>query len=72
MMIIAPVIGSKSGELLLHFYDWDSGGTGEGEGAGFGGAILGVITFVNGALIILTTIIMFIIRVIRKQRTISS
>lgn len=50
MMILAPVIGFISGSLLLHFYDWTSGGT--GEGAGYGGAFLGLLTFGNGVLIL--------------------
>ncbi len=40
MIILAPVIGFLSGALFLHFYDWSSGGT--GEGAGYGGAFLGL------------------------------
>ena len=35
MIILAPVIGFSSGALFLYFYDWSSGGT--GEGAGYGG-----------------------------------
>ncbi|MEH7380256.1 inner-membrane translocator [Bacillus sp. JJ1533] len=49
MMILGPVIGFSSGALFLHFYDWSSGGT--GEGAGYGGAFLGLITLANGVLI---------------------
>ncbi|MEH7126512.1 inner-membrane translocator, partial [Bacillus sp. JJ1773] len=32
MMVLAPMIGFSSGALFLHFYDWSSGGTGEGAG----------------------------------------
>lgn len=51
IMLLGPVIGFSSGALFLHFYDWSSGGT--GEGAGFGGAILGLVTIANGILIFL-------------------
>lgn len=66
MIIFAPVLGFSSGALFLRFYDWDSGGT--GEGAGYGGAFLGLITLVNGILILLIGIVMLIIRVIAKRR----
>ncbi|ARJ37500.1 inner-membrane translocator [Sporosarcina sp. P21c] len=66
MMILAPVLGFSSGALFLHFYDWSSGGT--GEGAGYGGAFLGLITLVNGILLVLIGIVMFIIKVITKRR----
>jgi len=49
VMILAPVLGFISGASFLHFYDWSSGGT--GEGAGFGGAFIGLITLANGILI---------------------
>lgn len=65
MMIIAPVIGFSSGALFLHFYDWSSGGT--GEGAGFGGAFLGLITIANGILIFLIGIIRWVITLFRKK-----
>lgn len=66
IMILAPILGFSSGALFLHFYDWSSGGT--GEGAGYGGAFLGFITLANGILILLIGIIILIIRVITKQR----
>lgn len=66
MMILAPVLGFSSGALFLHFYDWSSGGT--GEGAGYGGAFVGLITLVNGILLVLIGMVMFIIRVITKRR----
>ena len=50
MMMLAPLIGFSSGALVLHFYDWSSGGT--GEGAGLAGAFLGLITLANGFLIL--------------------
>ncbi|WP_223702571.1 inner-membrane translocator [Sutcliffiella deserti] len=59
MMILAPFLGYLSGESLLYFYDWSSGGT--GEGAGYGGALLGLITLLNGVLIMLIGIIRWII-----------
>jgi heme/copper-type cytochrome/quinol oxidase subunit 4 len=55
MMILAPVLGFLSGALFLHFYDWSSGGT--GEGAGYAGAFLGLITLANGILILVIGII---------------
>jgi hypothetical protein len=64
MMILAPVIGFSSGALFLHFYDWSSGGT--GEGAGYGGAFLGLITLVNGFLILVIGIIRWILYFVKK------
>ncbi|KON90017.1 inner-membrane translocator [Sporosarcina globispora] len=58
MMILAPVIGFSSGALFLHFYDWSSGGT--GEGAAYGGAFLGLIALGNGILILLIGIMRWI------------
>jgi hypothetical protein len=65
MMIVAPVLGFLSGALFLHFYDWSSGGT--GEGAGYGGAFLGLITLANGILILMIGIIRWIITISTKQ-----
>ncbi|AMQ07438.1 inner-membrane translocator [Sporosarcina psychrophila] len=65
MMILAPVLGFSSGALFLHFYDWNSGGT--GEGAGYGGAFLGLITLANGILILVIGIIRWIITIWRKK-----
>jgi len=64
MMVLAPVIGFSSGTLFLHFYDWSSGGT--GEGAGYGGAFLGLITVANGVLILVIGIIMWILNFVKK------
>ncbi|WP_409271628.1 inner-membrane translocator [Neobacillus sp. SCS-31] len=63
MMILAPVIGFSSGALLLHYYDWSSGGT--GEGAGYGGAFLGLLTLANGILILIIGFIRSIILYIK-------
>ncbi|MEH7388807.1 inner-membrane translocator [Bacillus sp. JJ1474] len=60
MMVLAPMIGFSSGALFLHFYDWSSGGT--GEGAGYGGAFLGLITLANGVLILVIGIIRWIVK----------
>lgn len=65
MMILAPVFGFSSGALFLHFYDWNSGGT--GEGAGYGGAIIGLITLANGVLILVIGIIRWGIKLIVKN-----
>lgn len=70
MMILAPVFGFSSGALFLHFYDWNSGGT--GEGAGYGGAFLGLLTLVNGVLILVIGIIRLGIKWIVKIRTTQS
>jgi len=64
MMILAPLIGFSSGSLFYHFYDWSSGGT--GEGAGIGGAFLGLITLGNGVLILVIGIIRSIIKFVKK------
>jgi hypothetical protein len=65
MMILAPVFGFSSGALFLHFYDWNSGGT--GEGAGYGGAFLGLLTLANGVLILVIGIIRWGIKWIVKN-----
>lgn len=65
MMILAPVFGFSSAALFLHFYDWNSGGT--GEGAGYGGAFLGLITLVNGFLILVIGIIRWIVKIRSTQ-----
>ncbi len=64
IMLLGPVVGFSSGALFLHFYDWSSGGT--GEGAGFGGAILGLVTIANGILIFLIGMIGWMITLFRK------
>ncbi|MEH7347029.1 inner-membrane translocator [Bacillus sp. JJ1532] len=64
MMVLAPMIGFSSGALFLHFYDWSSGGT--GEGAGYGGAFLGLITLANGVLILVIGIIRWILNFVKK------
>jgi hypothetical protein len=64
IMILAPVIGFSSGALFLHFYDWSSGGT--GEGAGYGGAFLGLITLANGVLIFVIGVIRGFLHFIKK------
>jgi hypothetical protein len=64
MMVLAPVIGFSSGSLFLHFYDWNSGGT--GEGAGYGGAFLGLITFANGILIFVFGLIRWFLHFVKK------
>ena len=70
MILLAPVFGFSSGALFLHFYDWNSGGT--GEGAGYGGAFLGLITLANGVLILGFGIIRWAIKWIGKNRTTQS
>lgn len=64
MMILAPVIGFSSGALFLHFYDWSSGGT--GEGSGYAGAFLGLLTLANGVLILVIGIIRWILNFVKK------
>lgn len=64
MMVLAPVIGFSSGAVFLHFYDWSSGGT--GEGAGYGGAFLGFITIANGILILVFGVIRWILNFVKK------
>ena len=64
LMILAPVMGFSSGALFLHFYDWSSGGT--GEGAGYGGAFLGLITLANGFLILVIGILRWLLHFVKK------
>ena len=65
MMVLAPVIGFSSGALFLYFYDWSSGGT--GEGAGYGGAFLGLITLANGVLIFVIGFIRWFLHFSKKN-----
>lgn len=69
MMVLSPVIGFSSGALFLHFYDWNSGGT--GEGAGYGGAFLGLITLANGVLLFVIGIIRWLLYFMKKQIDVS-
>ncbi len=64
MIILAPVIGFSSGSLFLHFYDWSSRGT--GEGAGYGGALLGLLTLANAILILIIGFIRSIVMYIKN------
>ena len=64
MMVLAPVIGFSSGASLLHFYDWNSGGS--GEGTGYGRAFLGLITLANGILILVIGVIRWILNFVKK------
>ncbi len=65
MMMLAPLIGFSSGALFLRFYDWSSGGT--GEGAGLAGAFLGLITLANGFLILTIGMIRWVILQFRER-----
>ncbi|MFE8700052.1 inner-membrane translocator [Cytobacillus sp. FJAT-54145] len=65
LMILAPVLGFLSGALFYQFYDWSSGGT--GEGAGIGGAVIGIVTLLNGALIFGLGIIGKILKMIKTK-----
>ncbi|MUK89498.1 inner-membrane translocator [Ornithinibacillus sp. L9] len=53
ILLVAPVLGFISGSL---FYT-----TGGGQGAGFGGAFLGLLTVINGLIIILISVVRWII-----------
>ncbi len=65
MIVLGPVFGFSSGALFLHFYDWSSGGT--GEGAGYGGAFLGIITIANGGLILVIGMFKWMISFFNKS-----
>ena len=60
MLFLAPVFVFSTGALLLHFYDYSSGGT--GEGAGLGGALLKLITLANEVIILVIGIILWLVR----------
>ncbi|MFJ7951580.1 inner-membrane translocator [Lysinibacillus sp. NPDC096418] len=64
MIILAPLIGFSSGALLFHFYDWSSGGT--GEGAGYGGAFLGLLALANGILVLVIGGIRWILHFVKN------
>lgn len=65
MLLLAPVFGYSSYALFHYFYDWNSGGT--GEGAAYGGAVLGLITLANGILILVIGMMSWGIKLIVKN-----
>ncbi|WP_374719032.1 inner-membrane translocator [Parageobacillus toebii] len=62
MLFLAPVFGVSSGALFLHLV------AGAGEGAGYGGAFLGLITLVNGAIILVIGIILWLVRFFKSRQ----
>lgn len=67
MSILAPVLGFSSGALFYHFYDWSSGGS--GEGAAYGGAIIGLGVLLNGFLLIMAGFGIWMIKMIKAQNS---
>jgi hypothetical protein len=65
-LFLAPIFGFSTGALFLHFYDFSSGGT--GEGAGIGGAFIGFITLANGAIILAVGIILWLVRLFKSMQ----
>lgn len=65
LVMLSPLVNFTMSALLLFFYDWSSGGT--GEGAGYGGAILALLTFVNGPLLLLIGFNRWFFAVIKKN-----
>jgi hypothetical protein len=67
MLFLGPIFGFSSGALFLHFYDFNSGGT--GEGAGYGGAFIGLITIANGFVILAIGILVWLIRFFKTRQS---
>ncbi len=65
MIFLAPIFGFSSGSAFLHFYEWSEGGT--GEGAGIGGAVIGLLTFLNGLFILGTGLIKWTLTFIKRK-----
>jgi hypothetical protein len=65
MSMLAPVLGFTSGALFYHFYDWSSDGS--GEGAAYGGAVIGLGALLNGFLLIMVGFGLWIIKVIKVE-----
>ncbi|MBZ5201744.1 inner-membrane translocator [Planomicrobium chinense] len=62
---LAPLVNFTMRGLFLYFYDWSSGGT--GEGAGYGGAILALVTFVNGLFLLVLGFNKWLFTIIKKN-----
>jgi hypothetical protein len=61
MLLLAPVFGFSSGALFLHL-------AGAGEGAGYGGAFLGLITLANAIIILVIGIILWLVRFFKSGK----
>jgi len=66
MLFLGPIFGFSSGALFIHFYDTSSGDT--GEGAGIGGAIIGLITILNSFVILAIGILIWLIRFFKSRQ----
>ena len=65
LSVLAPILAFASGALFFHFYDFSSGGT--GEGAGYGGVFVGFLTLLNGMIVLFTGLIMRITLSIKRK-----
>ncbi|HWO98064.1 MAG TPA: inner-membrane translocator [Bacillus sp. (in: firmicutes)] len=65
MSVFAPVLGFSSGALLHRFYDWSSGGS--GEGAAYGGAVIGLGVLLNGCLLVVIGFVLWALRVFSSK-----
>lgn len=66
LLVLAPVLTFASGSLFLYFYDWSSGGS--GEGAGYGGALIGFLTLFNGMIVLFTGIVIKIVKSMKQKQ----
>lgn len=66
-VVLAPVVGFSSGTLLHRFYDWSDGAT--GEGAGLGGAFLGLLTLANGLVLLVIGAMIWLINFRKKDNS---
>lgn len=68
IMLLSPIIGFSSGSLLFHFQHLEQGET--GEGAAYGGAILGIFTCTNGFLMVVSGFIYVLVLKLRTRKVV--
>ena len=61
ILFLAPVFGFSSGVLFYHLVGAD-------EGAGIGGAFIGLITLANGIIILVISIILWLVRFFKNRQ----
>ncbi|TLS37300.1 inner-membrane translocator [Pseudalkalibacillus caeni] len=63
MILIAPVFGFLSGYLFFYSHN----GNGTGEGAGFAGALIGLLTLVNGGVFLVIELLRSLAKLIKER-----
>ncbi|PSL32973.1 hypothetical protein B0H99_11083 [Planomicrobium soli] len=67
LMALAPVVRVIISESLLHFVEWRPEDT--REGAGYGGAMLALLIFINGVILLVIGFNRWLFTVIKKNRS---